>query len=198
MNDPAERLSRQMRFIVEMDRLKGVLRRTYTADGSRHENSAEHSWHIALMAVVLAEYAPAGTDMSRVVKMLLVHDLVEIDAGDTYCYDKVAAQDKQARERAAADRIFALLPADQAAEVRGLWDEFEAMSTPEARFANAMDRLEPVLIHPANGGKSWSEHNITRDQVIARNCLIERGSPTLWAYARQVIDDAVARGILAR
>jgi len=196
MTAPAERLSRQMRFIVEIDRLKGVLRRTYIADGSRYENSAEHSWHVALMAVLLGEHAPAGTDLARVVKMLLVHDLVEIDAGDTYCYDPAAARDKQARERAAAERIFALLPADQAGEVRGLWDEFEAMETPESRFANAMDRLQPVLIHRANGGKSWAEHNITREQVIARNRLIERGSTALWAHARQVIDDAVSRGIL--
>jgi putative hydrolase of HD superfamily len=192
----SDRLQNQIAFLLEIDCVKQVTRQTLIADGSRRENDAEHSWHLAVMAAVLAEYGPPELDLGRVVRMLLVHDLVEIDAGDTYCYDTAACLTQRDRELKAADRIFALLPADQAAEFRGLWDEFEARETPEARFAAALDRVQPVLLNYHTRGKSWLERGITRGQVIERNRHIERGAPRLWAYVRGLIDDAVERGYL--
>jgi putative hydrolase of HD superfamily len=195
-----ERLSRQIAFILEIDRLKHVLRRSLTGSPGerRRENSAEHSWHLALMAVLLAEHANGAIDVSRVVKMVLVHDLVEIDAGDSYCYDDRAALDKEAREQCAAERIFALLPEDQALEMRGLWDDFEARQTPEAKFANAIDRLQPVMLNHYSQGQAWRENGVTRDRVIARNRPIEEGSAGLWAFARGLIEDAVKKGYLEK
>jgi len=194
----ADRLARQIAFLREADRLKQVFRQTYLLDRSRKENDAEHSWHLALMAVLLAEHAAApGVDLLRAVQMVLVHDLVEIDAGDTFCYDEAGARTKAARERAAADRIFALLPADQAALVRGLWDEFEARRTPEAKYAAALDRLQPLLHNVFTEGAAWREHGVTADQVRARNAHMAEGAPRLWALARELIDRAVARGHLA-
>ena len=155
-----ESLSRQ-RFLREADQLKGVLRQSSILDGSRKENSAEHSWHLALMALVLGEYAPPGTDLNRVTAMLLIHDLVEIDAGDLFVYADAAAQARQeAAEHAAADRIFALLPAAQGPGLRALWDEFEERRTPEARFARALDRLQPMLANYYLGGGTWQEHGV--------------------------------------
>ncbi len=191
------RLDQQIQFILEIDKLKSVLRRSYLINDPRHENSAEHSWHLALMAILLAEHANAPVDLLRVIKMLLIHDIVEIDAGDTYIYDSIGALDKALREQRAADRIFQLLPPDQASELRGLWDEFEARTTPEARFANALDRLIPLLHNYTTAGRSWQEHGITSDQVVARNRQINEGSTTLWTMAQQLIDDAVAQGYLA-
>jgi len=192
-----DRLSRQMEFIVEIDRLKQVLRRTRHIDEDRNENSAEHSWHISVMAVLLLEHAARpGLDLLRTIKMALVHDLVEIDAGDTYCYDEAAGKDKLERETRAAERIFNILPGDQAAEVRALWDEFEAASTPEARFANALDRLEALLLNYHVQGRTWAKHGVTAPQVVSRARPIEDGSPRLWEYARALIDDAVVTGIL--
>ncbi len=193
-----ERLDQQMRFAGEVDRLKGVLRQTMLAGPGRRENSAEHSWHVALMAVTLAEYAPPGTDIGRVTVMLLLHDLVEIDAGDLFVYAGEAEQARQqTAERAAANRIFALLPADQAASFRGLWDEFEERRTPEARFARGLDRLQPMLANFAAGGGTWHEHGITADQVLAKVALIEDGSPALGRYARDLVRRAVRDGLLA-
>jgi len=193
-----ERLDQQIRFVTEIDRLKGVLRQTTLAGPGRRENSAEHSWHLAVMALALAEHAPPGTDIARVTAMVLVHDLVEIDAGDLFVY---ADEEQQARqeeaERAAADRIFALLPPDQAASFRGLWDEFEERRTPEARLARALDRLQPMLENLKVGGGTWQEHGITADQVLAKVALIEDGSPTLGKYARDLVDRAVRDGLLA-
>jgi putative hydrolase of HD superfamily len=191
------RLAAQLQFLLEIDKLKQVARRTLIADGSRRENDAEHSWHITVMAIVLAEYAPPGTDIAKVVRMLLVHDLVEIYAGDTYCYDAAAVCNQAERERQAADRLFALLPPDQSQSVRNLWEEFEAKQTPEARFAAALDRVQPVLLNYHTQGKAWREHGVTKAQVIARNRHIESGSPLLWDYIRKLIDDAVARDYLA-
>lgn len=193
-----DRLARQIAFIVEVDKLKRVFRQTWLMDTSRRENDAEHSWHLAMMAVLLSEYAgrPA-LDVLRVLTMVLVHDLVEIDAGDTFVYDEEAAKDKTQREQAAADRLFAMLPDDQAAEVRGLWEEFEARQTPEARFAAALDRLQPILHNYYTRGKAWQEHRITRAQVIASNRHMAEGAPELWEFARGLIDDAVRRGYLA-
>jgi putative hydrolase of HD superfamily len=194
--DGTDRLGAQIRFILEIDKLKSVLRRTWILDRSRRENSAEHSWHLAVMAVLLAEYGPPGLDLARVLKMVLVHDLVEIDAGDTFCYDQTAVLDQNERERRAADRLFALLPADLAAELRGLWDEFDERTSPEARFAAALDRLQPVLHNYTTGGGTWREHSVTREQVVARNQPMGDGAPDLWEYAKSLIDDAVARGLI--
>jgi putative hydrolases of HD superfamily len=193
-----ERLDQQMRFVDEIDQLKGVLRQTMLASPGRRENSAEHSWHLAVMAVTLAEHAPPGTDIARVTAMLLMHDLVEIDAGDLFAYADAAQQARQEEaERAAADRIFALLPPDQATSFRGLWDEFEERRTPEARFARGLDRLQPMLANLHAGGGTWQEHGITADQVLVKVRLIEDGSPALGRYARDLVHRAVAEGLLA-
>lgn len=193
----SQRLERQMRFILEADRLKGVLRQTALVDGSRRENSAEHSWHLTLMAVVLAEHAEEPVALERVLKMLVVHDVVEIDAGDTFLYDDTGHDDKQARERAAAERLFGLLPDDQAGELRALWDEFEARETPEARFAVAVDALQPMMHNVCNGGGTWRYPGVHREKVLARKRSIAAGSGTLWAYALRLVEGAVARGELA-
>ena len=193
-----ERLDQQMRFVGEIDRLKGVLRQTMLAGPGRRENSAEHSWHLAMMAVTLGEHAPPGTDIGRVTAMLLLHDLVEIDAGDLFVYADEAQQARQEEaERAAADRIFALLPRDQAASLRGLWDEFEERRTPEARFARGLDRLQPMLENLTAGGGTWKEHGITADQVLVKVQLIDDGSASLGRYARDLVDGAVRDGLLA-
>jgi putative hydrolases of HD superfamily len=193
-----ERLEQQIGFAREIDKLKGVLRQTMLAGPGRRENSAEHSWHLAVMAATLAEHAPPGTDVARVTAMLLVHDLVEIDAGDLFVYADAAQQARQEEaERAAADRIFALLPPDQATSFRGLWDEFEERRTPEARFARGLDRLQPMLANFEAGGGTWQEHGITADQVLVKVRLIEDGSPALGRYARDLVDRAVAEGLLA-
>lgn len=190
-----ERLESQVRFLLEIDRLKQVLRQNLLLDASRQENDAEHSWHLAVMAILLSEYArEPGLDLLRVVKMALLHDVVEIDAGDTFVYDTVGMANKREREVVAADRIFQLLPADQAAEFRSIWDEFEAQETPEARFAAALDRLQPLLCNYHTGGGGWKKHGITADRIRARNRIIENGAPELWEYARGLIDDAVRRG----
>jgi len=193
-----EPLDRQVGFVLEADRLKTVLRQSTLTDRSRRENSAEHSWHLALMALVLAEHAPPGTDLGKVMAMLVLHDLVEIDAGDLFVY---AAQPQQARqaaaERAAADRLFPILPPPQAASLRALWDEFEERATAEARFARALDRLQPMLINMVTEGGTWAAHDVTAVQVLGRVALIDDGSPSLGAYARDMIDSALDRGILA-
>ncbi len=192
----AQRLEQQLRFLLEMDKLKSILRQSPLLAVDRFENSAEHSWHIALMAVVLAEHAAAPVDICRVVTMLLVHDIVEIDAGDTFAYDPRAAVDKAEREIRAADHLFGLLPADQAAPLRSLWEEFEAAETAEARFANAVDRLMPALHNYHSGGGSWQRHHVTLPRVVRRLSPIADGSPALWEYVKALLDDAVARGFL--
>ena len=193
-----QRLEQQVAFILEIDRLKTVYRRTYLTDTSRFENSAEHSWHISVMAMLLAEHARTPeVDQLRVIKMLLIHDLVEIDAGDTFAYDRAAHADKEAREKAAADRLFGLLPADQAAEFRGLWDEFESRQTPEAKFAAALDRLQPLLHNLYTHGRSWREHGVRKSQVVALNRRMAEGASELWAYAEKWLEKAVAEGDLA-
>jgi len=198
MDLPAsDRLARQLSFIVEIDRLKTVLRRTVLVDRSRNENSAEHSWHIAFAAVLLAEHADGAVEVARVVRMLLVHDVVEIDAGDTYAYDPAAHDDKEERERAAAARIFALLPEDQEREMWELWEEFEAGATLEARFANAVDRLMPMIHNYVTEGVAWQQHGVKSHQVLDRNHVIGDGAPDLWAYAERMIAAAVDKGYLA-
>jgi len=195
----AERLERQMNFIVEIDKVKQVLRQTSVIAGDRYENDAEHSWHLAVMAILLAEYAEgASIDIFKVLRMVLVHDLVEIDAGDTYCYDEDAALDKLERETRAADRIFALLPDDQGRELRALWDEFEEAATPEARFANALDRLQPLLLNYHTNGQSWQKHGVTSDRVVKRARPVADAIPGVWDYAARLIEDAVDKGILEK
>ncbi|HEX3669499.1 MAG TPA: HD domain-containing protein [Acidimicrobiia bacterium] len=189
-------LADRIRFVVELDRLKQVLRRTVVTDGTRRENTAEHSWHVAMMALVLADTAGEPVDPMRVARMLLVHDVVEIDAGDTFVYDTDGQKTKAARERAAAERLFGLLPDGQGDELRACWFEFEDGTTAEARFARALDRLQPLLLNHASAGQAWREHGITADQVRAVNAAIEDGSPALWKLAQRLIDDAVTRGWL--
>ncbi|MGC9335061.1 MAG: HD domain-containing protein [Anaerolineae bacterium] len=192
-----ERLAQQIRFLVETDKLKAVLRRTFVIGADRYENSAEHSWQLPLAAMILAEYAEAPLELCHVLKMLLVHDIVEIDAGDTYCYDEQGALDKQGREERAAERIFGLLPTDQAAEIHALWTEFEAGATPEARFANAVDRLMPLLHNYYTQGRSWQDHGISSNQVLERNAQVAEASERLGALVRTIVEDAVAQGYLA-
>lgn len=190
----AERLAKQIEFIVEIDRLKSIVRQTILTDGSRQEDSAEHSWHLAVMAIVLCEYAREPVDLSRVLKMVLIHDLVEIDAGDTYCHDEDGNKDKTERELKAADRIFNLLPKEQGEEFCLLWQEFEERKTPEARFAAALDRLQPLLNDFTAGGLMWKRHGIFDDQIYLRNSPIEEGAPRLWDYAAGLIRHAVREG----
>jgi putative hydrolase of HD superfamily len=193
-----ERLDQQLGFISEVDGLKAVLRQTMLPGPGRRENSAEHSWHLAMMALTLGEYAPPGTDLAKVTSMLLLHDLVEIDAGDLFVYADQAQQEAQDRaERAAADRIFGLLPPDQATRLRELWDEFEERVTAEARFARALDRLQPMLANIKAYGWTWHKHGITADQVLAKVALVTDGSPELGRYATRMVADAVADGLLA-
>ncbi|WP_053619295.1 HD domain-containing protein [Nocardiopsis sp. NRRL B-16309] len=189
-----ERMNAQLRFLLEADKLKRVLRRNLLVDGSRRENSAEHSWHLALSARTFAEYAPEGTDIDRVTEMLVVHDIVEIDAGDTFVFDQVNAETQAERERAAADRLFPLLPEDQAVRARELWEEFEAGSTPEARFARAVDRLAPMLANWHNEGGTWLRFGVTRAEVMAKVKVISEGSEALGSYATALVDDADRRG----
>ena len=193
-----EPLDSQAAFLLEADRLKTVLRQSTLTDRSRRENSAEHSWHLALMALVLAGHAPPGADLSRVMAMVVLHDLVEIDAGDLSAYAPEADQARQQQaERAAADRLFPLLPAPQASSLSALWDEFEERATVEAKFARALDRLQPMLINMVTGGGTWMAGGLTAGQVLAKVALIEDGSPSLGAYARDMVETAVKRGILA-
>jgi len=191
------RLSQQLAFILEIDKLKSILRQTpITGPERRQENDAEHSWHIAVIAALLAEYAPTAIDVARVIRMLLIHDIVEIDAGDTFAYDVAGYSDKEERESRAADRIFGLLPADQTAELRALWDEFEAAATAESRYANALDRLQPLLLNSRTGGGSWTNHRVTRAQVLTRMEPVRHGTPELWPVVLAIVDDASARGWL--
>lgn len=185
-------------FVLETDRLKSVYRQTWLSDRTRRENAAEHSWHLALMALLFADEANAkGIDLLRVLKMLLVHDIVEIDAGDTFAYDTKGHEDKEARERAAADRLFGLLPDGPAREMHELWREFEERRTPEARFACALDRFQPMLLNFVNEGKTWRDHGVKKHQVLSRNAVIGEGSDTLWEVAQQLVDEAVRRGYLS-
>ncbi|MGD8277020.1 MAG: HD domain-containing protein [Gemmatimonadota bacterium] len=188
-----DRLQDQLRFIVEIDKLKSVSRRTRLIDGSRRENSAEHSWHLGIMAVLLAEYAPDAIDRARVLELVLLHDLVEIDAGDTFAYDVAGNVDRLERERAAADRLFGLLPPDQAARCRARWDEFEAGDTPEARFALALDRLQPLLQNVAANGGAWRSHGVSREQVLERMRPIRDVSDTLWRFVQESLEEVWER-----
>lgn len=189
-----ERLKKQMEFIVEVDKVKKIIRQTYLADSSRKENDAEHSWHLALMAVLLQEYSNEEVDLARVVPMVLIHDLVEIDAGDTYAYDEAGATDKRERETKAADRIFGLLPEDQGSRFRALWEEFEAYETAEAKFAHVLDNCQPLLLNDASDGLSWSEHGVRKSQIYKRNERIAEGSREIWEYMKELVDKHIRLG----
>lgn len=180
-----DRLQQQFAFLQEADKLKEVTRQTYLADGSRKENDAEHSWHLALMALLLQEYANEEIDALKTVAMVLLHDMVEIDAGDTFAYDTEGLKTQAQREEKAARRLFPILPDDQAERCYALWREFEDGETPEARFAHAMDNLQPIMLGAASGGKGWVEHQVTLSQVLRRNAHTGEGSKVLWNYARK-------------
>ncbi len=194
----AQRLVLQIEFIVECDKLKEIVRQTINTQSRRAENDAEHSWHLCLCVIVLAEHANApDLDVLRVLKMLIVHDLVEIDAGDTFAYDVAAMATQHAREVVAAERIFGLLPPDQAGDFRALWDEFEAKQTPESKFATAVDRFQPMLLNCRSQGAAWKRHGVTHDRVFARNQHIAAGCNELWQYAEKMLQECVASGHLA-
>lgn len=179
-----ERLQKQMDFIREIDKEKQIFRQSYVTDGTRKENDAEHAWHMAIMTFLLSEYANEEIDVLRTIRMILIHDIVEIDAGDTYAYDDAAKATQQEREKRAADRLFGMLPEDQAKELRSLWDEFEAGETKEARFARTMDNVQPLLLNDATGGKAWEEHEVPLSKILKRNERTARGSESLWEYSR--------------
>lgn len=193
------RLDKQIAFIVELDKLKHIYRQSVITGTNRHETDAEHSWHMALTAMVLAEHVDGySIDVAKVMKMALIHDVVEIDAGDTYCYDAAAGKDKLEREQQAADRLFGLLPEDQAVEFRALWEEFEEAVTPEARFAAALDRLQPLLLQYYTEGKSWQDHGVTSDQVRKRNQHTKDISMALGKFVNEVITESIERGYLQK
>ena len=180
-----KRLSKQFEFCLEADKEKFIGRQTYLSDGVRKENDAEHAWHMAVMTLILGEYANEKIDLLKTISMILIHDIVEIDAGDTYAYDEEKKKSQKSRELAAADRIFAMLPEDQQQKFRQLWDEFEAAATPEAKFARAMDNVQPIMLNNATGGKSWEERNIRLSQILKRNQITPEGSQQLWDYMRE-------------
>lgn len=180
-----ERLERIFQFIQEIDKEKFIGRQTYLSDGIRKENDAEHAWHLAVMTILLAGYANEPIDVLKTVTMLLIHDIVEIDAGDTYAYDEEAKKTQSEREERAAERIFGLLPEEDGRALYDLWREFEDQKTPEARFARTMDNLQPMMLNHATDGKAWTEHQVSLDQILKRNVNTGKGSEVLWDYARE-------------
>lgn len=191
-------LFRQLEFIREVDKLKYILRKTKLFNSDRAENDAEHSWHLAMMAIILSEHANASINVLKVVKMLLIHDIVEIDAGDTFIYDTQKSHDNTAEERRAAERIFGLLPNEQANELIAIWEEFEEQKTNEAKFARAMDRLEPLLQNVSNNGGTWNEFSVSYEQVYTKKQVIQQGSHLIWQYAEELLNDSVEKGILKK
>jgi putative hydrolase of HD superfamily len=191
-------LFRQIEFIKEVDKLKYILRKTKLLNSNRNENDAEHSWHLALMALVLVDHANFPVDLLKVIKMLLIHDIVEIDAGDTFIYDTQKDHTNTVEERVAAKRIFGLLPDEQAGELIAIWEEFEENQTNEAKFARAMDRLEPLLQNTSNKGGTWAEFDVRYEQVYSRKQVIQQGSDRIWQYAEQLLNNSVEKGILKK
>lgn len=190
------RLEKQMSFLLELDKMKNIYRQTYVLHEDRHENDAEHSWHLALLAIILAEYANEPVDLKTVMETVLIHDIVEIDAGDTYAYDDLGNATKAEREQKAADRLYGLLPEEQGKRLRRLWEEFEAQSTPEARFAAALDRIQPLTLNYTKKGKSWKEHGTKRSQAEKRMQAVSEGSQILGEIASEIIHRAAAEGLL--
>ena len=191
-----KRLQQQMAFSLEIDKEKNIFRQTHLSDHGRNENDAEHAWHMAVMAYLLKEYSNEPIDISRVMIMCLIHDIVEIDAGDTYAYDEDAKKTQKERELKAADRIFALLPEDQAKEMRAIFDEFEAFETPEAKFAHAMDNLQPFMLNDANNGGDWKEHCVGISSILQRQSKTEQGSQELFEHIRKRLDYYVKTGAI--
>ena len=196
MEKKEERLKKQMDFLLEADKLKFITRQTYLSDGKRKENDGEHSWHLALMAVLLSEYSNEKVDLVKVITMVLIHDIVEIDAGDTYAYDAVGNQSKREREVKAAERIFNILPEDQAKKFRQLWEEFEAYETPEAKFAHVCDNVQPLMLNDATDGLAWREHDVKKSQVLQRNSRTGEGSQVMMEYINKILDKNVESGNL--
>ncbi|KIO78578.1 phosphohydrolase [Pedobacter lusitanus] len=194
----SDKLLQQVAFIHEIDKLKYIQRKTRLFNSDRRENDAEHSWHLALMALTLAEHANEPVDTLKVLKMLLIHDLVEIDSGDVFLYDTIINHDNTVAERKAAERIFGLLPEKQAKEFIAIWEEFETGDTPEARFAHSMDRFEPILQNASNQGGTWTEYNVPYDTVIQKTRKIEHGSAVIWDFAEKLIDDGVDKGYIKK
>ena len=188
------RLEKQIQFIVEVDKVKNIFRQTYLSDGERKENDAEHSWHLALSAILLKEYVSEEVDLLKVITMVLIHDLVEIDAGDTYAYDSAGAKDKREREEKAADRIFSILPTEQGQYFRELWEEFEEYETEEAKYAHLLDNFQPMLLNDAAKGKSWSEHQVKKEQIYKRNERIEETSETIWEEMQRIVEKNIQLG----
>ncbi|MFW0738116.1 HD domain-containing protein [Flavobacterium sp. T12S277] len=193
-----EDLLSQIAFIKEIDKVKYIQRKTKLFHSDRNENDAEHSWHLALMAIVLAEHSDEPIDVLKVIKMVLIHDIVEIDAGDTFIYDSQKNHDNTEEERLAANRIFGLLPEKQAEDLISIWEEFEAGQTNEAKFAKAMDRLEPLLQNTSNNGGTWKEFGVNYNKVYEKKSVIKEGSATLWNYAEGLINESVEKGILKK
>lgn len=189
-------LLKQMSFIHEIDKIKYIFRKSRLFSSDRHENDAEHSWHLAMMAIILADYANEPVDVLKVLKMLLIHDIVEIDAGDVFLFDSVIRQNNSVAESKAAERIFGLLPADQAAELIELWQEFEAAKTPESLFARAIDNLEPILQNISNGGGTWEEFNVSYETVVEKKKLIQYGSKHLWEFTEDLLKEGLKNGLL--
>lgn len=199
MEKQEERLKQQFDFIKEIDKEKFIARQTYLTGGERKENDAEHAWHMAIMTILLSEYANERIDVLKTITMLLIHDLVEIDAGDTYAYDEEGKATQRAREEAAAERIFGMLPEDQGRRMRALWEEFETGDTAEARFAHTMDNIQPVMLNDATDGKAWKERGIRLEQILGRNRWTGEGSEVLWEYAfRHFIEPNVDKGRIQR
>ena len=190
-----ERLDKQFAFARELDKEKLIGRQTYLANGERKENDAEHAWHMAIMALILSEYANEEIDVLRTISMILIHDVVEIDAGDTYAYDENGKKSQREREVKAAERLFGMLPKDQAVKFRNLWEEFEAQETKEAKFARTMDNIQPVVLNDASDGRSWVEHGVHLSQILNRNKNTAKGSEVIWNYAKEnFIDENVRKG----
>lgn len=194
----SENLAKQIAFIKEIDKIKYIRRRTRLFNSDRNENDAEHSWHLAMMALVLSDYSDAEVDLLKVIKMVLIHDIVEIDAGDTFIYDPNKNHENTEEELKSAQRIFGLLPEKQAAEFIEIWTEFEEGVSEEAKFARAMDRLEPLLQNTSNGGGTWKEFGVRYQQVYDKKKIIQEGSKELWSYAEQLLEDSVKKGILEK
>ena len=191
-----ERLKKQIEFLVEIDKMKNIYRQTLVLNEDRAENDAEHSWHLAMLVMILSEYSNQPIDVLHTIKMVLIHDIVEIDAGDTYCYDTEGYKTKADREQEASERLFGMLPQDQQQELYSLWREFEDKQTPESKFANVVDRIQPITLNYRKDGISWKTHGVSEEQVLNRNAHVNEGSEVLWQYIKDIIEDAKDKGML--
>lgn len=194
MEELDARMCSQLDFIMEIDKLKRIVRQSYISDASRKETDTDHSWSLAMMCILLMEYSNEKIDVLKTMKMVLIHDIVEIDAGDTYAYDNDGNSTKRERELKAAHRIFSILPSDQGKELRELWDEFEESVTPEARFANTLDKVQPVMLNDITGGKAWREHSVREEQIMGRNGKTHEGSEELWEFCKRLIEENINNG----